>query len=163
MKVIVVTSAILIAIALLIVFSLHGMNQRAKAPGLTGGILSKCSDKPNCVCSESGNDASHSIEPIAIPQDSSFDTLSLLKESIEEMEGNIMLQKENYIAATFTSAIFRFVDDLEVRIDSAGKVIHIRSASRVGYSDFGVNRERVEKFKEIFRAKALQMMRPESR
>jgi uncharacterized protein (DUF1499 family) len=44
----------------------------------------------------------------------------------------------------------KFVDDLEIRIDSTQKVIHIRSASRVGYSDMGVNRKRTELLKKLF-------------
>lgn len=59
---------------------------------------------------------------------------------------------DHYLAATFTSAIFRFVDDLELRIDPRQEVIHIRSASRVGRRDGGVNRRRVEKFKAQFEA-----------
>ena len=52
-------------------------------------------------------------------------------------------EKDNYFAATYHSGVFGFVDDLEVRIDEATKQIHIRSASRVGYSDMGANMKRV--------------------
>ena len=69
------------------------------------------------------------------------------------MGGDVQVESGNYLAATFTSAIFKFVDDLEIRIDSTEEVIHIRSASRVGYSDMGVNKKRTELLKKLFNNK----------
>ena len=69
------------------------------------------------------------------------------------MGGTINAELENYIASTFSSSIFGFVDDFEIRIDSIKKVIHIRSASRVGYGDVGVNRKRTELFKKLYNKK----------
>jgi uncharacterized protein (DUF1499 family) len=63
---------------------------------------------------------------------------------------NIVTEQEHYIHAEFTSAIFRFVDDAEFYIDDAQKVIHVRSAARLGYSDFGVNRKRMETIRQLF-------------
>lgn len=54
---------------------------------------------------------------------------------------------DNYLHAEFTSALFRFVDDVEFLIDPAAHVIHFRSASRVGYSDLGANRRRMEELR----------------
>lgn len=54
---------------------------------------------------------------------------------------------EHYLHFEFTSRIFRFVDDFELLLNEEQKIIHIRSASRVGYSDLGVNRKRVEKIR----------------
>lgn len=62
----------------------------------------------------------------------------------------IITMDDHYIHAEFTSAFFRFVDDAEFYFDSEAKVIHMRSASRIGYSDFGVNRERLEKIRSLF-------------
>lgn len=122
----------------------------AEAQGLVAGLLAKCPNKPNCVCSEQKDDASHYITPIVIHQLSTVDALALLKKSILEMGGTLQVERDNYLAATFTSAIFKFVDDLEIRIDSTRKVIHIRSASRVGYSDMGVNKKRADLLKKLF-------------
>jgi uncharacterized protein (DUF1499 family) len=69
--------------------------------------------------------------------------------------GTIRLQQKNYLWATYTSRVFRFVDDVEFRLDAAQGVIHVRSASRAGSSDFGVNRKRIEKLRAAFTA-ALQ-------
>ena len=62
-------------------------------------------------------------------------------------------RKDDYLAVTFTSSIFRFVDDLEIRIDTDQQLIHLRSASRVGRSDGGVNRKRLERLKMAFQLK----------
>ena len=62
----------------------------------------------------------------------------------------IITMGDHYIHAEFTSAFFRFVDDVEFYFDSEAKIIHMRSASRIGYSDFGVNRQRMEKVRSLF-------------
>jgi len=62
----------------------------------------------------------------------------------------IITMKDHYIHAEFTSAFFRFVDDVEFYFDSEAKIIQMRSASRIGYSDFGVNRQRMEKVRSLF-------------
>ena len=67
------------------------------------------------------------------------------------MGGSIQVENENYFAATFTSTIFGFVDNLEIRIDTNKNVIHIRSASRVGRSDLGVNKKRIERLKLLYK------------
>lgn len=64
----------------------------------------------------------------------------------------IVAAEERYIHAAFTSALFRFVDDVEFFLDEGTRTIHVRSASRVGYSDFGVNRRRVEEIRTRFDA-----------
>ena len=61
----------------------------------------------------------------------------------------IIEETENYLYAECTSFLFRFTDDLEVYVDKESKLIHFRSASRVGHSDLGANRKRVEKLKEL--------------
>ena len=68
------------------------------------------------------------------------------------MGGIIHQDTDSYVAATFRSNIFRFIDDFEIRLDTENKLIHIRSASRVGNSDFGANRKRIEKLKALYEA-----------
>lgn len=130
--------------------NLHSNAKAAETSGLVTGMLLKCPDKPNCVCSEYKDDAEHYIDPITIPQNIRLDLFSLLKQVIVDMEGKIQVESDNYLSATFTSTLFKFVDDLEIRIDSNQQNIHIRSASRTGYSDFGVNKKRVALLKEHF-------------
>ncbi|MDX8387889.1 MAG: DUF1499 domain-containing protein, partial [Ghiorsea sp.] len=60
----------------------------------------------------------------------------------------IETEQSNYIHATFSTSIFRYVDDVELRFDANTGVTHIRSASRMGRSDFGANRKRIEAIQE---------------
>ena len=150
MKTVFIILPILIVTFIVVLLNYRGISKAGEAPGLVEGILSKCPNKRNCVCSEYKDDANHYIAPIILPQNSTVDTFTLLKDVIRKMGGNVQVESCDYLAATFTSAIFKFVDDLEIRIDSTQEVIHIRSASRVGYSDMGVNKKRTELLKKLF-------------
>ena len=150
MKTVSITLPILIVTFIVLLFNYREISKAGEAPGLVEGILSKCPDKRNCVCSEYKDDVTHYIDPIIIPQNITYDTFPLLKNVIQNMGGIIQIESNNYLAVIFTSSIFKFVDDLEIRIDSTQKVVHIRSASRVGYSDMGVNRKRTELLKKLF-------------
>lgn len=147
MKTILIIVTVLIVLFISFFFILGKYSQKGQAPGLVKGSLSKCSAKPNCVCSEYINDANHYIEPLSNMQNIKIDKMVSI---IQEMNGVVQTAKDSYIAATFTSSIFGFVDDLEIRIDSTQGTIHFRSASRVGYGDGGVNRNRVELFKTLY-------------
>lgn len=120
-----------------------------KAPntlGLQDGKLAPCPKSPNCVCSEihTQNDADHYIQ--AIQGDKAL--WAKFKGIIHEQGGEVIIDDGNYVHATFSTPIFHYVDDVELRFDEATSLIHIRSASRMGRSDFGVNRKRVEKLKQ---------------
>jgi len=65
-------------------------------------------------------------------------------------DSRIVSRKERYIHAEFRSSFFGFVDDVEFLFPEDEKIIHVRSASRAGYSDFGANRKRVEKIRYLF-------------
>ena len=85
--------------------------------------------------------------PIQLPTDLTSDAVAAsLQRILEDMGGVVESVQGNYMAATFRSPIFRFVDDFELRIDPASNLLHVRSASRVGTSDMGVNRKRVARF-----------------
>jgi uncharacterized protein (DUF1499 family) len=66
----------------------------------------------------------------------------------------VVTAEVRYLHVEFTSAVFRFVDDAEFFIDDAQKLIHMRSAARLGYYDFGVNRKRLETIRQIFNGAA---------
>lgn len=114
--------------------------------------LLKCPSKPNCVCSEYPDDTAHFILPIDLPTGNQTDVIKLLVEIIREMGGDIQSTNATHIVATFTSSLFKFVDDVTLRFDPVENRIHLRSASRIGYSDFGVNRRRAEQLRAIFDA-----------
>lgn len=102
-----------------------------------------CPTSPNCV-SSMAEDPSHFVPPL-IFHGTQAEALTRLLNLLETLPRcTIVSRSENYIHAECTSRIFRFVDDLELFIDPNHGLIHVRSASRQGYADFGVNRKRVE-------------------
>jgi len=114
--------------------------------GMVDGKLKDCPGNPNCVCSESyaGTDAGHQIPPVKLNGKNIETPWKLLRQAVIDQGGAIITEREDYLHAEFTSSIFRFVDDLELRMDRQKGVIHLRSASRVGRSDLGANRKRIE-------------------
>jgi uncharacterized protein (DUF1499 family) len=115
---------------------------------LLDGHLRPCPETPNCVSSESVAPQSR-IEPLRFkgaPQAVWAD----LESSIRDLGGSVVEQRDGFLWATFTSRLFRFVDDMEFRMVAAEGVIHLRSASRVGRSDMGGNRERVARLRQLF-------------
>lgn len=119
------------------------MSSRDMTPtlGLSGEELTYCPQKPNCVSSQEEGD--HFVEPIR-----SELTIEEAKTRLLELP-RARLEKEgdNYLHLTFKSKLFGFLDDVELA--KRGDVFHIRSASRVGYSDMDSNRERVELIRTI--------------
>ena len=153
MKTSLITLSVIFALFISYFFILGFISKSKIAPGIINGQLSKCPDSPNCFCSEFKEDKNHYIAPIKIlhKNTSSVETKTSLTHIINKMGGTIQKEDKNYVAATFTSTFFRFVDDLEIRIDHKQNVIHLRSASRVGRGDFGVNKKRLDSFKKIYR------------
>jgi uncharacterized protein (DUF1499 family) len=117
--------------------------------------LARCPDRPNCV-SSLAEDAVHRVEPL--PLDGKPEqALKRLGEIIEAMPGATLGEvADGHLEARFRSRLFRFTDDLEMVVDAQAGVIHIRSASRVGYSDLGVNRRRVEAIRSRYRSRQTQ-------
>jgi len=119
-----------------VMFFLLGLkSQRGIAKGLIDGKLADCPSSPNCACSEVGIQPERATDPLKGSMDDA-------KTAILALGGVITAESEEYVSATFMSKIFKFVDDVELRPDAEGNV-HIRSASRVGYSDRGANQKRV--------------------
>jgi uncharacterized protein (DUF1499 family) len=120
--------------------------------GMNNTELMPCPKTPNCVSSQA-EDEQHFIQPITYKgtQKEAYDRLLQIINS--EKRTNILTAQANYIRVEFTSALFRFVDDVEFYFpqQQAGeKIIHVRSASRVGSSDFGANRKRIERIRSKF-------------
>jgi len=119
-----------------------------KMTGLKNGQLNGCPDKPNCVSSQAP-DQDHKIEPIHY-QGQSTDIINKLKKILNADEAfSITKQKADYIGARYISGFFGFIDDVEFHFPDEKKIIHIRSASRVGYNDLGANRKRLEKIRAL--------------
>lgn len=117
--------------------------------GIVNGKLQPCPDSPNCVSSQSESEY-HKILPFTYEGDakSAKENLKRAISTIPRM--TIITENDNYIHAEAVTLIFRFVDDCEFLIDDGNKVIHVRSASRIGHSDLGVNRKRIESIRKEF-------------
>jgi len=105
--------------------------------------LSACPESPNCVSSLATDDE-HSIDPFVLTAGADEAWQSARRILSEFPRTRIVNEGGNYLHAECTSRIFRFVDDLELQLRPADGLIAVRSASRVGHSDLGVNRDRVE-------------------
>ena len=116
--------------------------------------LAPCPDTPNCV-SSLARDKRDYVEPIRYEGEKAVAHHELLEILNSLKRVRVVRIEENYIHAEFVSFIFRFVDDVEFYFDPAEKLIQVRSASRTGYSDFGVNRRRIEKIQKLFEGGAL--------
>jgi uncharacterized protein (DUF1499 family) len=110
--------------------------------GVRDGRLAPCKRSPNCVCSQADpSDSEHYIAPIR-------GSLAAARDAVRAMpRTTIVEQKQNYLYAEFRSRLLGYVDDVEFFFD--GQALQVRSCSRLGRRDFGVNRERVEALRQL--------------
>ena len=129
------------------------MFRRFRSPppnlGPGDGRLAPCGKAPNCVSSQA-SDPRHVIAPLEFSGSpaQAFDDLERLVASLPRTR--IVARSGNYMHAEFTTRLFRFTDDVEFLLDEPAGLIHVRSASRIGRSDFGTNRRRVETIRKLF-------------
>jgi uncharacterized protein (DUF1499 family) len=128
---------------------LSGCSGSIPTLGVTDGRLAPCPASPNCVSSQA-SDAEHFIQPIRVigTLGDIQNRLVRILESADRIK--IVTIQDDYIRAEFKSALFRFVDDVEFLFrepNGTETIIDVRSASRVGHSDLGVNRKRIEKIR----------------
>lgn len=125
----------------------------APALGLgADGRLGPCPSSPNCVCSESGAEGEARIAPFEVPSDvapeGAFEALA----DVVGARAEVTERSAGYLRAVFKTRLLRFRDDFEARLDAEARRIHVRSASRLGYSDLGANRKRVEALRSAWSA-----------
>jgi uncharacterized protein (DUF1499 family) len=111
--------------------------------------FSPCPDSPNCVSSQSVKN-SHFIEPLHFAGSRADARQKLINILNNTKRVHLVKVEADYIQAEFRSLIFRFVDDVEFYFPSEETLIHVKSASRTGYYDFGANRRRVERLRSAF-------------
>jgi uncharacterized protein (DUF1499 family) len=114
--------------------------------GLRDGRLAPCKPTPNCVTSQGdpAADPGHHVPPLGIRGDPEPAWAALVAAVRAGPRVQVVAERAGYLRAEYASRVFGFVDDVEFQLDPAAKLIHVRSASRVGRSDFGVNRARIE-------------------
>jgi uncharacterized protein (DUF1499 family) len=138
-----------LGVFVVIAFTIMGVQSRgATAPGITNMQLAGCGGKPNCVTSMSDPGSDEHIAPFKFERGSADATWARLLEAIGAQGGELDTNAPPYMAATFSSKIFRFVDDFECLIDQDLGLIHVRAGARAGHSDFDVNRTRVESIRQ---------------
>jgi uncharacterized protein (DUF1499 family) len=117
-------------------------------------VLAGCSDRSNCVSSQS-QDAGHAIEPFRLKGDPTTVWNAITGIVGKTPRTTIVKTTEHYLHAECKSRLFGFIDDLELKLDTETGIIDIRSASRTGYYDFGVNRRRVSGLRQILKDNGL--------
>lgn len=140
-----------LAAAATVLFAFSAASWKRPVLGTVDGRLRPCGQNPNCVCSEDSRD-SHSVAPFTFEgdADAEFRRLQSLVESAPRT--TLIDQRDGYLRFESVTPLLRYVDDVEFRLDADAGLIHVRSASRIGRSDFGVNRARVEELRRYFNA-----------
>lgn len=127
--------------------------RRPQGLGASEGRLQPCPDRPNCVSSQADN-LSQRMEPLPFTGDPEAALDKIKRILAGQPRATLVSSTSDYLHVECKSLVFRFVDDVEFLVDRTASVIHFRSASRVGYSDWGVNRQRMERVREAFLAGA---------
>ncbi len=118
-------------------------------PVVMANSLAPCLDSLNCVSSLAEN-AKNKVAPLSYSGDLEIAKQRLLS-IVTQLPRTVVVSNDgNYIHVTQASFVFRFIDDIEFMFDDVAKLIHVRSASRAGYLDFGVNRKRVINIRALF-------------
>lgn len=125
---------------------------RPTSLGVHQGQLSPCPPSPNCVVSQGNPDASHAIAPLTYSGEPARAMAQLADLIAALPRTQILEQTPTYLYAEFTSRWLGFVDDGEFYLDQPAGVIQVRSASRLGESDLGVNRDRIETLRQLLAA-----------
>jgi uncharacterized protein (DUF1499 family) len=118
--------------------------------GVKDGRLAPCKRTPNCVSSQAEpQDREHYISPIAFRG-----SVAELRRAVESMpRASVIAADGQYLYAEFRTPLMRYVDDVELYYDQRAGLVHVRSASRLGRRDFGVNRKRVEELRALIQAR----------
>ena len=147
-KLIMICVAVVIALPIIALAVLSVFSSAPKHLGVTNGQLQECPSTPNCVSSQTKSQQ-HAIEPIAV--NNSEVAIDRLKQILTSHHRcRVIDQSNTYLRVEFTTPMFRFVDDGEFLLDVDKSVIHVRSASRAGASDLGLNRKRIEQIRQQF-------------
>lgn len=120
-----------------------------KPIGITNGKFHPCPNSPNCVSSQS-TDEERKMSPLSY-NTSLEDAKTRIFKIINSLKrSKIITETKDYIHIEFRTAVFRFVDDVEFFFNDSKKIVEFRSAARLGYSDLGVNKKRMENITKLF-------------
>jgi len=142
--------SIFLGLLICLLLMLLGYVSRHQTPiGLIEGQLMNCPERPVCVSSQQEKKHPSRIKALTydFPAEQALDQA---RDCVQQIGGTVHKVENGYLWATFDSAVFGFVDDLELYLEPERNRIQVRSASRIGYYDFGKNRKRVDKLKACF-------------
>lgn len=105
-----------------------------------------CPSTPNCVSSDA-TDKNHFILPFQLTTKAEKAWPIVIKVIMQQPRSKIVQQTDDFLHVEYRSAVFGFVDDLKLQLRGSENIISVYSASRLGYSDFGVNRDRIEELR----------------
>ncbi len=146
--------AVVASLGLLLLGGLIYLSCTAERPEDLGPVdrrLRPCPESPNCVSSQA-EDETHRVEPLRFDGDptAAWGRLRKLLEGMDRAE--VIADDGRYMHVEFTTSVMRFTDDVEFLLQPEQRIIDLRSASRVGYWDFGVNRSRVRRIRSAWQA-----------
>lgn len=125
-------------------------NRLPEGLGVTDGFLKPCPTSPNCVSTQAKReDTVHYAEPIVYTGERKATQLSVEFYMLNKGNARIVSSTLGYVHFEVKSRLIGYIDDVEFYFPESDKIVHLRSASRVGYSDGGVNRERVRKIRSL--------------
>ncbi|MBJ7536752.1 DUF1499 domain-containing protein [Marinomonas transparens] len=139
---------VILIVAFFVYVSVH--NKQPNDLGLTDGLFKPCPTSPNCVSSQAEkDDLEHYIAPIIYHGARKEIQLSIESYMLGKGNARVVTSSLGYVHFAVKSKIIGYIDDVEFYLPEADSVVHVRSASRVGYSDMGVNRERVRQVRDL--------------
>lgn len=151
MKIFIIITSIIL---LLIMFMFIKNNKKPNKIGVTNGKLAPMPNKPNAVSSQT-EIMDKRVEPLKFIGDLENSRKSIIDIINTFKNIKVIRSEDTYIYAVFSTEKMKYKDDVEFYFDEDKKLIHFRSASRVGYSDMGVNRKRYEDIKKLYEAKKI--------
>ena len=142
---------VMIVVVIAVFFIYVGVsNQPPEDLGVTDGLLKPCPSSPNCVSTQAApEDMAHYSEPIIYTGDRKETQLTIESYMLSKGNARIVSSTLGYVHFEIKSRLVGYIDDVEFYLPEADSVVHFRSASRVGHSDFGVNRERVRQIQDL--------------
>lgn len=149
-KILVGIAVVGLAVLFIIRWAVRAISPPPEELGAVEGRLAPCPDSPNCVSSQA-DDPVHQVEPLSY-SGSLTEAKADLKQVIDSLpRTEVVTNRPDYIHITSRSFLFGFIDDTEFYFDESTQTIQVRAAARLGYSDFGVNRKRVQTIREAFK------------
>lgn len=142
-------SGVIAAMGVIVVYMVVKNNILPKNLGVNNGKLVKMPSKPNAVSSQT-DEKDKKVEALEFKENLKASKGKVISAIESYGDAKIIKNENNYIYAVFTTGKMKFHDDVEFYFDEGENLIHFRSASRIGYSDMGLNRERYNKLRDIY-------------